>query len=416
MALGILCLSTAVLFMALQVGWAIRFARRYPAAPPPTASAETLPRATVVLSIRGQDPSLVECLTGLLHQDYPEYDISIIVDSPDDPAWDTVAAMLARSEKPMIHACVLRNRQETCSLKVSALVQAIRALNPATEVVALIDADVIPYRHWLRDLVRPLADPRVGATSGIRWYVPRGKSNWGTAVRTLWNAVAFTQMDALHIPWAGSMAFRAELFRNSPLLDQWTQSLVEDTVSYRVLRSLGLRLCHVPAVTMVNHETIALHDCFRFIRRQLLNARLYHESWPVIVAVSVGGSLALIGALVQAMADLASGNPTMAIAVLVALMFYALGMGWPLTWADRQINRLAQARGAAPYPYPWKALLAIPLTQALHLASLGSASFIRKIEWRGITYEVKGSGRVRLLKYQPYGRSVKARPADASLV
>src|SRR5262249_14303300 len=155
------------------------------------------------------------------------------------------------------------------SLKVSALLQAIHELKSSIAVVALIDADVTPYRHWLRDLVQPLSDPAVGATSGVRWYMPLGKSSLGTAIRSLWNAVAFTQMVNLHIPWAGSMAFRADLFRKSHLLDQWAQSFVEDTPSHRVLRSLGLRLCHVSAVTMVNHESIGLKDCYRFIRRQL---------------------------------------------------------------------------------------------------------------------------------------------------
>jgi hypothetical protein len=416
MALGILSLATAVLLMALQFGWACRFARRYPPRFIASIGKDTLPRATVLLCVRGADPSLVNCLNGLFNQDYPSYDVKIIIDSVYDPSWDVVSPMLARSERPTVSACVLRDRQETCSLKVSALVQAIRELDSSTEVVALIDADVIPYRHWLRDLVQPLADPGIGATSGVRWYMPRGKSSWGTAVRSLWNAVAITQMYSLHIPWAGSMAFRADLFRKSEMLDEWARSFVEDTPSHRVLRSLGLRLCHVPAVTMVNHETIDVKDCFRFIRRQLLNARLYHESWPAIVAVSIGTPLALVGAVVPALNQLAGDGAWLAAAVGVALAVYGLGMTFALSWADRQINRLAQARGAAPYPYPWKTLLAALLTHTFHLACLTSASFVRRVEWRGITYEVNGAGRVRLLEYRPYQQAAQVRQAETSLV
>jgi hypothetical protein len=62
--------------------------------------------------------------------------------------------------------------------------------------------------------------------------------------------------------------------------------------------------------------------------------------------------------------------------------------------------------------------IAVPVDiLAFHLLGLGSASFIRKVEWRGITYEVDGSGRVRLLDYQPYQQAaVHVRQADASLV
>jgi cellulose synthase/poly-beta-1,6-N-acetylglucosamine synthase-like glycosyltransferase len=413
LSLAAFCAFVAILFLGFQVYWACRFALRYSLRSTPKLMANRLPRATVLLCIRGADPSLLNCLNGLLHQDYPDYDIRIVIDSADDPAWDIVRSTLARSDLPTVKVNVLVNRQETCSLKLSALVQAIGELDESTEVVALIDADVVPYRHWLRDLVQPMVDPQVGATSGVRWYMPRAQSNWGTLVRAAWNAAACAQMDALQIPWGGSMAFRAELFRKSDLLERWARSFVEDTGSHQVLRSLGLLLCHVPQATMVNHETIDLSDCFRFIRRQLLNARLYHESWPVILAMSIGTPLALAGAMVPALTD----GLWQWSAALGALLFASFSTTvFFLSIADRQINRLAQKRGAPPYPYPWKLLLALPLTQAVYLAALVSACFIRKIEWRGITYQVDGSGRVRLMEYRPYQRASHVRKADTSLV
>jgi hypothetical protein len=406
MAFGVACLSVSIVLLALQLFWAWRFALRYPPRPEPT-SAERLPRATVLMSIRGPEPTMADCLNGLLHQDYPHYDVGIIVDSSDDPAWEIVSPLLrARTVQPTVKVSVLRDRQETCSLKVSALVQAIRELNASTEVVVLIDADVRPYRHWLRDLVRPLANPRVGATCGVRWYMPRGKASWGTVVRSLWNAVACTQMYVLNIPWAGSMAFRADVFRKSQLLDRWAQSFVEDTGSHRFLRSLGLRLCWVHEATMVSHDRIGLKDAYRFISRQLFNTRLYHESWPLLFTVGIGTSLALCGTVLAAVVGLLNGEPQLATATGIALAGYFLGMGLALSWADRQIDRLNQTHGANAYPYPWRTLLAGPLTQAVHLASLVSASFAHRIEWRGITYEVNGSGCVRLLEYRPYGRPV----------
>jgi hypothetical protein len=355
-------------------------------------------------------------LNGLLDQDYPNYDIRIIVDSAEDPAWQIVSALRVGSERASVQVSVLVNPQNTCSLKLSALVQAIRSLEELTEVVALIDADVIPYRQWLRDLVRPLADPRVGATSGVRWYMPHGCSSLGTCVRSVWNAAACPQMDALHIPWGGSMAFRAELFRQSDLLERWARSFVEDTGSHRVLRSLGLQLRLVPEATMVNHETIALPGCFRFIRRQLLNARLYHESWPAILTMNLGTLLALTAAMTLALVELAAGHWGWIAGIGAVLGGYVAGMVLPLSWVDRRVNRLVQVRGAPPYPYCWKLPLAIPLTQLVYLAALTSACFLRTVEWRGIRYAVDGSGRVRLLEYRPYRQIAQGATADTSLV
>ena len=57
-------------------------------------------------------------------------------------------------------------------------------------------------------------------------------------------------------------------------------------------------------------------------------------------------------------------------------------------------------------PYPAAALP----TQSFHLAALVSAGFIRKVEWRGVTYEVNGSRRVRLLEYRPYQPAAQRSP------
>lgn len=65
--------------------------------------------------------------------------------------------------------------------------------------VALIDADVEAYTDWLRDLVSPLSQPGVGATTGVRWFVPTS-TNAGSLVRYVWNSAASTQMNAVSNP------------------------------------------------------------------------------------------------------------------------------------------------------------------------------------------------------------------------
>src|SRR5438132_1412721 len=127
----------ALFCLAFQVYWACRFVLRYSQQSAPKSAPNSWPRATVLLCIRGADPSLFNCLDGLLHQDYPHYDIRIVIDSADDPAWDIIRSILAREDLPSVKVNVLVNRHETCSLKLSALVQAIGELDESTEVVAL---------------------------------------------------------------------------------------------------------------------------------------------------------------------------------------------------------------------------------------------------------------------------------------
>src|SRR5580700_9528897 len=142
--LAMIVLVLALFFLGLQLVWAWRFAACYPAKEPADADSEDWPRAAVVLSVRGADPSLVECLRRLMQQDYPDYEVHLVIDSEDDPAWEMLRPLLADNRAEHVFVRLLRTKHETCSLKVSALAQAIGTLDESIGVVALIDADVIP--------------------------------------------------------------------------------------------------------------------------------------------------------------------------------------------------------------------------------------------------------------------------------
>ncbi len=426
--------AALALFLLLPVVWAWRlvwlylFPRSvisYPEAP--------WPRAAVILALRGADPSLVDCLTGLLEQDYPHYQVHIIIDSREDPAWARVQEILAAHAKkagqafqpdegqvrlesltylanPPVEVCVrtLDSRRDTCSLKVSAQIQALRGLDAAVEVVAFIDADVIPGRAWLRSLVRPLTDPRVGAATGIRWYAPQVPT-WGNLVRYFWNAAACTQMYVFHIPWGGSLALHARVFRDSDLQEQWGQSFGEDTRAYGVLRALGLELRYVPEVTMVNAESIDLTGCCTFIRRQLFSARMNHALWAGVLLANLGTGLALLGAAAVLLGGMMNGFTDWVLGAGAGLGLYGLGLTSALVVAEQRIRALArrQGRDVPVLAFSWKWLPAVLLTQFLHFGCLFSALCLRRIDWRGITYAVESSGKLRLLEYRPYRAGVQ---------
>src|SRR5689334_19360483 len=130
-----------------------------------------LPKAAIILAIRGLDPSLERNIRALLAQLYPDYKLFVVVDHVEDPAWQIVEKI--REEIPgRIQVSVLKERPGTCSLKCSAMAQAIDELDASYEVVAFSDGDVLAHQTWLRELVEPLADPKVGASTGNRWYLP----------------------------------------------------------------------------------------------------------------------------------------------------------------------------------------------------------------------------------------------------
>ncbi len=406
-------------FLLLPVFWAWRFTSMFARRHQANSATTDFPRAGVVLCLRGTDPSLENCLSGLLAQDYPNHELWIVIDSEEDPARRAVAAVLERFSNPgvPIHVSVLKQRLSTCSLKLSAQRQAIGEMREGCEVVAFIDADVIPAPDWLRSLVQPLAEKQTGCSTGIRWYTPQGKS-WGTLVRYLWNAAADTQMMAFGIPWGGSLAFRIDVIDRAGLLEQWSQSVAEDTSTACRLDKLGLKVRYVPHLLMINPETTDLKSCLVFIRRQLVVARLNHPNWHWLVIANLAHAAALAAAIVIFILACAWEQWSLAAWTAGLFLVFALGLVSALIWGETQMRRLAQARGME-LPYfltSWRAWLALPLAQVLHVGCLVSALLARRIGWRGITYELEGQGKVRMAEYRPYAVEKEQSGASRSVV
>ena len=237
--------------------WAWRYSPELRSRRASASAPGKLPKAAVVLSLRGADPFLDRCLNGLLNQDYPDYVVRIVVDNELDPAWDMVHHFVAASGCHNVRIESLKARRPTCGLRISSLLQAVSSLDPGIGAVVLVDADVVPHATWLRELAGPMRDPAVGATTGIRWYMPES-ANLGTLVRYLWNAAAIPQMYAFGIGWGGSLAIRTELLADARLTDKWSRILFEDTFTANEVRKLGHKLEFVPAATMVNKEVTDL--------------------------------------------------------------------------------------------------------------------------------------------------------------
>ncbi len=294
--LAVILVSALISLLLMQLPFLINFiriirqhlAQGHPAPEPSDApKPEYLPKATVILCMRGADPFLPDCLQGLLAQDYPHYQLRIVIDSPDDPAWEVLGNTLPPDTTTPVKVSALTQRLSTCCLKCSSLIQAVSDLEADSEVVAILDADVVPHPTYLRELVAPLANPHIGVASGNRWYTP-GKGAWGSVVRYVFNVPAVMQMTAYKMPFGGALAFKADILQNSPLLERWSHSLTDTPVLAGVFREQGLGVAFVPSLMMANLEDCQLPNCIRWMKRQLLMVRLYHPAtkWWAIIAYS----------------------------------------------------------------------------------------------------------------------------------
>ncbi len=364
---------------------------------------DELPKVAIILCLRGADPFLPRCLQALLNQNYPEYELKIVVDSQEDPAWE-IATQIKNQTKIPVQISPLRIRRSTCSLKCSALIQAVSELDYNCEIIALVDADTIPHPNWLRELVNPLKDPQVGLTTGNRWYVPG--TQWGTLCRYIWNVAAVGQMYLYRIPWGGSLAIKTDILRQAQLVEKWKQAFCEDTMLRRVLQEKNLQIEFVATLMMVNREESALPDFRRWVNRQLLNAKLYHPGWRAILTYGTITFLIPATAVLLTLIAGLRGQWVSTILLGSSLVTYIFVVFLLIGVYERAIRQKLTLRNETLPTYSaatlLKLMLAIPLTQLVCAIAFWQAILTKQVEWRGITYQIKGPWEIELLEYFPY--------------
>ncbi len=363
------------------------------------------PKTVICLNLRGLDPFLATALPALLNQDYPNYDVIIVVDHPDDPVYALAEEVIRASNKNNVKLGVLKNRKETCSLVNSSLIQTIQNNLNDYEVVAMIDADAMPHKTWLRELVAPLRNKKVGAVTGQRWYFPP-RANMGDLIRYIWNIPAVLQMIYFQIPWGGSLAIRIDVLQKCNVLDYYEKALVQDVPLFDILKKQGYTIEFVPSVLMINRESVTLSSLVPWIQRQLLWAILYHSSWWKIVMHGILVTLVPLLLLTLIATSTFLNQPFIAVLATSCLVGYGVITLCQLLLLEYLVGRIVKKRNeCTKWLTPLKLIAFIPamiLTQLLYPKALLFALFSRKIEWRGIHYRIDAPLKVKMLNYEPY--------------
>ena len=350
------------------------------------------PAAEVVLCLRGVDPVLEQAFNALADQQYAgPWRLLVVVDSEHDPAWMVASAAIARLEARgragWSAARLLALVEPACtgSRKSAALHQAFGALDPATELVALVDADAVVRPQWLSCLVQACLGTGVGAAGGNRWYLPEHNSGPGL-VRAIWNGGALVLMTVLQIPWGGSLVIRRGLIESSGWRDLLRHSLCEDTALFSPLRRSGWSFRFVPALLAVDRDDgIRLRPLIRWLKRQLLMARLHHPSWPLVLLHGLGTIALLLVAVVALGQLLLQGHWLGAAQLGTALLLYELGCAGLLMAIQAAVAAAIPLERLIPL---WVWLRWLPLGQLVYGVAAMRAAWARRVEWSGVDYRL----------------------------
>lgn len=375
------------------------------------------PKAAVLTSLRGADPGLEENLRAVLDLDYPDYSFHIIVDSELDSAWE-VASRVRDLEPKRVRLTALKRTLSTCSLKCSALAEVVEQLDNDVEVVAILDGDVSPHKSWLRELVQPLQDPRIGVTTGNRWYTP-SCNTWGSLVRYFWNVGAVVQVWLNGITWGGSMALKRDVIKRTQLIEAWRRSLVDDGAVVRIMKQHQLRVSFVPSVMVPNAEDIRLSNFIPWSERQMIAAKSAGSGWPVVfLHAFVIAACVILPVVIVILGVLYEDIGTAALGILGIVAYWVCAV-FSSVAVETGVRRSLLANHCSTQWIDLRACLmyvpALVLSHLVYWRVLWGACRRTRLSWRGIDYRLLGLHDVEMVAYRPYPPTAEFRNSRSSI-
>jgi cellulose synthase/poly-beta-1,6-N-acetylglucosamine synthase-like glycosyltransferase len=299
-----------------------------------------------------------------------------LFDAANDPAIEVVEQL--KTAAHIATRIIIAGPATDSGQKVHNLRVATTRVDPESEVLVFVDTDARPEKQWLKQLVAPLADEELGASSGYRWFVPE---NGGIAsrLRSVWNASIASALGgdrARNFCWGGSTAIRRNTFDRLAVSDRWRGTVSDDFTITSVLKEAKLPIHFTPNCLVASVGDCDFKELFEFTTRQIKITRVYASHlWLPLLLGSALFTIVFFGGLI-----LISRLP---VALLLALIFV---LGATKSFIRfRAVSRVLQTSNLDLLAH----LLLWPFASLLYLYNAIVAGFSRRITWRGITYELK---------------------------
>jgi ceramide glucosyltransferase len=363
------------------------------------------PKAVVIVPCRGLDNDFEENIRAYLTQDYRDYEIILVTESESDPAYPVLMKLIKSSRHPIW--MVLAGDAEGQGQKVHNLCAAIDMLNSIdrrTEVLVFADSDAHVDRRWLGELVNPLGDKRIGATTGFRWFLPAPGQRWlggkfASILLTIWNSSALSFLgERSGFAWGGSMAIRRETFEKLGIKDRWKGALSDDYVLSTAIHEGGKCIKFVPRCLVRSNTDSTLNQLLEFTTRQMRITRVYSPRiWKLACCTHILYNFTLWTALVRIFSSAQVTGRHLIGWILIAIFALGAMSGWIRVGVAADLLPAERERTQRLW---WAFALLGPVISVLYLYNILASIGTRRIVWRGIGYEMISPSKT-LVRHRP---------------
>ena len=226
------------------------------------------PRAAVIVPVTGDTPGMRQAVSSLIDQDYPDMAVIFVAAQADDPAVPLVCGVAGNDPRVLQ---VVAGPATACGQKNHNILAGVRAAQTA-EVFVFCDSTHVADRHFVSNLVAPIARGDAPMTSGFHKVVPGDgdTATIGMAVTCL--ALHLLQpIRAITQPWGGAMAISRPAFDRFGLARLWGHNIVDDFSMGPHLHRFGVAAWPVAAACLATPLAgVSLARWDDWLTRQLL--------------------------------------------------------------------------------------------------------------------------------------------------
>ncbi len=335
------------------------------------------PPISILKPLRGLDPDAYENFASFCRQDYPEYEIVFCVGDRDDPALPLIDKL--RLEFPQRRIRVLfGSRRDATNDKVAKLARLVSEAQ--YEYVVINDSDVRARPDYLRAVIAPLADPKIGAVTCFYRSIDEGSpidrlQSVGMVSDFYAGIIVAWQLDGVKFALGPTIATTRERLAAFGGYQSIENKPADDLLVGRLIADQGYEvdLSRYVIDTVADYQSL----------RELMHKRL---RWIVVMRhMRPWGHFGLLFTLglPWSLAAVAI-SPTLPTAAVYLGGYFAMRC---------LITAMIGIWGLKQRAY-WRKMALIPVWDALAFL-IWAASFLRRsIRWRGSDYYIRGGALV----------------------